>query len=107
MPTRIALALLIAVLAGSLGACSNAATPVSRREPAALVAEPSAETTPSGDAWQLVRAKCTICHPIDRVMKARKDWAGWNKALDHMSKNGAPLSDLEKLRILQYLTNRK
>ncbi len=75
--------------------------------PRTKVADTSAEATPAGDPWGLVQEKCTICHPIDRVTQARKDWAGWRKALDHMSKNGAPLSDVERMQILQYLTNRK
>lgn len=73
----------------------------------------AAEALPVIDAatnktgWALVSEKCTVCHPVTTVDDARLDWAGWEKAVNHMLENGAQLSEEEKAIVLEYLTTRE
>lgn len=57
--------------------------------------------------WALVSEKCTVCHPVTTVDDARLDWAGWEKAVNHMLENGAQLTEEEKAIVLEYLGTRE
>jgi len=77
-------------------------------EAAEVVAElPEVDFASAKTGWALMQEKCTICHTIDVVDAARLDWAGWEKAVNHMVENGAQLADTEKTAVLEYLTTRE
>lgn len=118
------LMVLALVLAGmlALAGCGGGEAEESESEPAAETAESETAATGSGtgaaalpviDAatnktgWTLVSEKCTVCHPATTVDEARLDWAGWEKAVNHMLENGAQLTDDEKAIVLEYLTTRE
>lgn len=95
----------------------TASAPSGSAEGTAAATQPSAGTTASADeatgpispaeVLAIVQAKCTICHTIDRVNKAKKDWKGWAAAIDHMSRNGASLTPRERQAVVDYLSSRK
>lgn len=58
------------------------------------------------DGAALVAAKCTKCHPRDRVDQANKNLAGWQATIDRMiTKHGATITPSEKSVIASYLAN--
>lgn len=57
--------------------------------------------------WALVQEKCVVCHPVDNVNQARKDWDEWTSAVNHMVDNGAALTPEEKGAVLEYLGSRE
>jgi thiosulfate/3-mercaptopyruvate sulfurtransferase len=61
---------------------------------------------PSPDGETLVSERCTACHGLDRVHKARKDKAGWEETVDRMIRKGAKLNDSERQAVIDYLSSR-
>ncbi|MFH1488731.1 MAG: hypothetical protein ABII06_07505, partial [Pseudomonadota bacterium] len=61
----------------------------------------------------LVQAKCTVCHKLDRVYGAPKDMEFWKKTINTMIHNAEEigminfLKDGEKQEIVRFLTERK
>ena len=61
----------------------------------------------------LIHAKCTMCHKLERVYKARKDLTAWQKTLGNMVDNAAEigvfdfLTEKEKDKIIRFLANRQ
>lgn len=54
----------------------------------------------------LVARKCTRCHSIDRIQKAKKTRDGWTKTVSRMQSNGLQVSEGERAAIIEYLTLR-
>lgn len=65
------------------------------------LAASEASAQPAGKA--LVDKECSKCHGIDKVNKAGKDAAAWEKTLNRMIKKGANIKADEKDTVLQYL----
>jgi len=65
---------------------------------------PGGEVTTS-DGEKLVKERCTVCHSLDRVHKAKKDKTGWEKIVNQMIGNGAKLNDTERQAVVDYLSN--
>jgi hypothetical protein len=123
MRTRHVLGLFgIVATAMLLAACSSTAAPAGsavQKPTAAAESTPVATSAPvpateasgtklsAAEAWTIVQAKCTVCHTLDRVTKAKLDWKGWNAAVDHMVKNGSKLTPEERTAIVDYLASRK
>jgi thiosulfate/3-mercaptopyruvate sulfurtransferase len=57
------------------------------------------------DGEKLVKERCTVCHSLDRVHKAKKDKTGWEKIVNQMIGNGAKLNDAERQAVVDYLSN--
>jgi len=58
----------------------------------------------SGPGFELVKAKCTMCHTIDRISSASKDRAGWEQTVTRMRSKGAVVTDTEAGQIVDYLS---
>jgi cytochrome c5 len=54
----------------------------------------------------LVASKCTRCHSIDRIEKARKTREAWEKTVSRMQSNGLQVSEYERAAIVEYLASR-
>ena len=69
--------------------------------------------TPTGSGEQLsggaelVKAKCTMCHTIDRVNEVKQDQAAWEQTISRMRTKGAQLTDAEATEIAVYLASQK
>ncbi len=57
-------------------------------------------------AKAILQARCTRCHSLDRVDRARYDLAGWKGTIDRMISHGAKLTDKEKGALADHLANR-
>lgn len=115
----VVLAVLLAVMMVLVG-CGGAAeepaeekSEATKSETAASEDAAASEGLPVIDAatnktgWVLVSEKCAVCHPVTTVDEARLDWAGWEKAVNHMLENGAQLTEEEKAIVLEYLNTRE
>jgi thiosulfate/3-mercaptopyruvate sulfurtransferase len=58
------------------------------------------------DGEKLLKERCTVCHSLDRVYKAKKDKAGWEKTVNQMIGKGAELNDAERQAVIDYLSSR-
>ena len=121
-------ALLLALVSASCVASPPAATPsVQAPEPTAVQAVPTdtpAPATdtpvpptdtpvpptdspepapPSLDGEALVQERCTKCHSLDRVVRARKSVAEWTSTVQRMVGKGADLTPDEQAAVIEYL----
>jgi cytochrome c553 len=64
----------------------------------------AAQQLPEGEGRQVIVARCSNCHELDRVAKTRRDREGWNALLEKMLENGAALDDKERALALDYLS---
>jgi cytochrome c5 len=58
---------------------------------------------PSGDGKDLVEARCTVCHDLERVTAARRHRQDWPGLVANMVGRGAPVSPDEAQTITAYL----
>jgi cytochrome c5 len=56
-----------------------------------------------GDGKDLVEAKCSVCHDVERVTKVYRDEQGWVSLVDSMVSRGAVISPDEVQKIRAYL----
>lgn len=61
------------------------------------------ELLPAPDGQALVQERCTDCHSLERVERARKAKAEWQATVERMVKKGAQLSQKEQTAVIQYL----
>lgn len=60
----------------------------------------------AGTGKALFEAKCSICHPVSRVLARARDRAGWTAAVTRMQKvNGCPIIDEEAKAIVEHLVS--
>ena len=88
------------VLLGSLltacgGAKGEAPVPTTEQEEAAPV---------TLDGKSLLEERCTRCHDLGRVERARKTKEEWKATVERMVEKGAQLSQAEQEQVIQYLT---
>jgi hypothetical protein len=55
------------------------------------------------DAEALLQERCTVCHTLDRVMRASKSHEEWERTVVRMIGHGAVLDDEEQSVIIDYL----
>jgi hypothetical protein len=55
------------------------------------------------DGETLLQERCTVCHTLDRVMRAGHSALGWEQTVDRMMKRGAELNDEERTALIDYL----
>jgi len=107
------------VLAGALvastGCASSGGTPSAGQGTATVPTATAGSGTGTGTAGgasgasagaPLVASKCTRCHSIDRIQKARKTREAWTKTVSRMQSNGLQVSESERAAIVDYLTAR-
>lgn len=82
----------LAVLVGSGGALY------------AQESDPFIAKLPDGEGKQLIGEMCVRCHAGDRIVKLRKDAAGWQKSVVNMVGRGVQLFPEEVDVIAKYLT---
>ena len=58
----------------------------------------------SGQGFELVKSKCTMCHSLDRVTQANKDRSSWDQTVARMRSKGAVMTDAEASQIAEYLS---
>jgi len=106
IPTGLTVAFLI-LLGGSLiAACATGQQQVDTPDtqaPTPTEAPASEELLPALDGQALVQERCTECHNLGRVERARKTEAGWKANVERMVKMGAQLSQKEQTAVIQYL----
>ena len=90
---------LVVLLLGSLlAACGEAkdetAVPTTEQEEAAPV---------KLDGKSLLEERCTRCHDLGRVERARKTEEEWKATVERMRGKGAMLSQAEQELVIQYL----
>jgi cytochrome c5 len=96
---RILTMMLLVVLLGSLlaacgGAKDETAVPTMEQEEAAPV---------TLDGKSLLEERCTSCHDLGRVERARKTEEGWKTTVERMVEKGARLSQAEQELVIHYL----
>lgn len=72
-----------------------------------LTATPEAEDSlivPEGSGATLLQTHCAQCHSVKLLEHTRKSRADWEKTLSRMERHSGPLSDAEKLLVLEHLT---
>jgi sulfite dehydrogenase (cytochrome) subunit B len=58
---------------------------------------------PSGPGQEIVDARCSLCHGIDRVVATKRTRAQWTSIVNRMVYLGAPLTPDQAKTVLQYL----
>ena len=61
-------------------------------------------TAPATDGASLLEARCTACHGIDRVMRAKKTRDQWAQNVTRMIGKGAQLNAAEQSTVIDYLS---
>jgi mono/diheme cytochrome c family protein len=75
-------------------------TPAGEMSPTAVVSP----APPGGLTGQeLLEARCTQCHTLDRVRSAAHTPEEWQATVQHMREMGAQLTDEEAQTLVQYL----
>jgi hypothetical protein len=54
----------------------------------------------------LLETRCTVCHNLDVVLKAKKNRAEWESTINRMISNGAQLNNEEKEVLIKYLSGK-
>lgn len=89
------LAILGLLAALALAACGGGTEPAEA---------PPAATAPAIDGANLLEARCSGCHDVDRATTAQKTQAEWEQTVTRMIAKGAQLNDAEKAALVEYLT---
>ena len=61
-------------------------------------------SSPEAKGAALVQERCTKCHDLGRVKRARKTEEGWRTTVKRMVGKGAQLNQAEQEAVIQYLT---
>jgi cytochrome c5 len=115
-------ALLVSLVVALAVACGGGQgpavqTPEPERTPTAVVSpapetpavemSPTAAESPAPPAElggeELLQARCTRCHGLDRVQAAAKTQADWEATVERMRAKGAELTDAEAQLLVEYL----
>ena len=59
---------------------------------------------PAGTGKELVEARCTLCHDLDRIAGVKREARDWSSIVANMVARGAPASAEEAKTITAYLT---
>lgn len=61
-------------------------------------------TAPATDGASLLDARCTVCHSIDRIKRAKKTHEQWAQSVARMVGKGAQLNAAERSMAIDYLS---
>ena len=111
----LSLVVVLIVAAGVLAACAPA-TPQAPEPPKAQPTAPQATeppkgqpttpptvAAPAGGGAELLNARCTVCHNLDRVKSAKKTREQWTQTVSRMVGKGAKLNADEQAAVVEYL----
>jgi hypothetical protein len=66
---------------------------------------PTATEVPTTlDGKSLLEERCTVCHDLGRVERAKKTEEEWKTAVERMVGKGAQLNEVEQELVIKYLT---
>ena len=91
--------LLVLLLGSLLAACGGA-----KEETAVPTVEQKQVAPPMLDGKSLLEERCTRCHDLGRVERARKTEEEWKATVERMVGKGARLGQAEQELVIQYLT---
>lgn len=60
-------------------------------------------STPALDGQALVQERCTKCHDLTRVERAKKTQQEWQATVERMIEHGAQLTPAEQEAVVKYL----
>ena len=90
--------LLVLLLGSLLAACGGA------RDETAVPTKEQEEATPAMlDGKSLLEERCTRCHDLGRVERARKTEEEWKATVERMVGKGAQLNEAEQELVIRYL----
>ena len=99
------LTLIIASLVSVQCGGSPPATEVPPTETPAATEAPATEEAPTAlDGKSLVEERCTKCHDLGRVERAKKTEEEWKATVGRMVGKGTQLNEAEQELVIQYLT---
>jgi cytochrome c5 len=90
----------VAVLAACGGGGPEPETPVTEKTPTGMVS-PAPPAELGGE--DLLQARCTRCHTLDRVQAAAKTLDEWEATVERMRGKGAELTDTEAQTLVEFL----
>ena len=91
--------MLLVVLVGSLVAACGAA-----EDESAVTTTEQEEAAPAAlEGKTLVEERCTTCHDLGRVERAKKTKEEWKASVERMVGKGAQLSQAEQELVIEYL----
>ncbi len=96
--------LMLGMAVGVAGCGSDAEEPIDEDTTLETGEGGIGETMLTGE--ELVEAKCSTCHDLERVLEADYDDVGWMAVIDRMIVNGLEITDEEAAAVAQYLANR-
>ena len=91
--------LLVLLLGSLLAACGEA-----KDETAVPTTEQEEATPVTLDGKSLLEERCTECHDLGRVERARKTEEEWKATVERMVGKGAQLDQAEQALVIKYLT---
>lgn len=91
--------LLVLLLGSLLVACGEA-----EEQTVAPTTEQEKATPVTIEGKTLLQERCTRCHDLGPVERARKTEEGWKATVERMVEKGAQLSQAEQELVVQYLT---
>lgn len=62
-----------------------------------------ADKVTTQDGGALLQERCTACHNLERVTRAKKTSQQWEQTVERMITKGAKLSDVEKTALVEFL----
>lgn len=96
MTKRLVLVAVVILTLAVLSACSG--------EPAAPEPTPGEATGLDGE--EIMNAKCTTCHSLERLDGEELDAVGWESVIEEMNEKGAGLNEDEVTALAEYLSLR-
>jgi len=98
MPAALTITLVVLLLGSLLAACGSA-----RVETAVPTTEQEEATPVTLDGKSLLEERCTRCHDLGRVERAKKTEEEWKATVDRMVGKGAQLDQAEQTLVIRYL----
>jgi cytochrome c5 len=95
--------LLVLIIISFLSACAGDDQPTQPPTVIPSQSEEINEILPSIDGETLINERCNICHTLDRIEKAKKSRADWERIVARMMKEGARLEIDEQAILIDYL----
>ena len=93
-----AMMLLVVLLGSLLAACGGA------KEKTAVPTKEQEEATPAAlDGKSLLEERCTGCHDLGRVERAKKTEEKWKATVERMVGKGSQLNQEEQALVIQHL----
>ena len=95
--------LLALIIISFLSACAGDDQPTQPPTVIPSQSEEINEILPSIDGETLINERCNICHTLDRIEKAKKSRADWERIVARMMKEGARLEIDKQAILIDYL----